>query len=65
MDSTVSIQRSWRFSSKPLIRPLTFKWLTLTSEIHFVKFHPEVASCLLPEAKESMHPWEWGYYENT
>ena len=44
IDSTVSIQR---FSSKPLIRPLTFNWLTLTSEIHFVKFHPEVASCLL------------------
>ena len=25
----------------------TFNWLTLTSEMHFVKFHPEVASCLL------------------
>ena len=25
----------------------TNNWLTLTSEMHFVKFHPEVASCLL------------------
>ena len=29
----------------------TFVWLTLTSEIHFVKFHPEVASCLLSRGK--------------
>ena len=30
---------------------LTFNWLTLTSEMHFVKFHPEVASCLLSRGK--------------
>ena len=29
----------------------TFNWLTLTSEMHFVKFHPEVASCLLSRDK--------------
>ena len=29
----------------------TFNWLTLTSEMHFVKFHPEVASCLLSRGK--------------
>ena len=28
-------------------RFFTNNWLTLTSEMHFVKFHPEVASCLL------------------
>ena len=44
----------------------TFNWLKLTSNLHFVKFHPEVASCLLSRGKkESMHPWGWGYYENT
>ena len=41
----------------------TLNWLTLTSEMHFVKFHSKVASCF--QAKESMHPWGWGYYENT
>ena len=56
MDSTVSIQRSWGFSSKPFIKPLTFNWLTLTSEIHFVKFHPEVASCLLSKGKRKYAP---------
>ena len=30
---------------------LIFNWLTLTSEIHFVKFHPEVVSCLLSRGK--------------
>ena len=29
----------------------TSDWLTLTSEMHFVKFHPEVASCLLSRGK--------------
>ena len=29
----------------------TFNWLTLTSEMHFVQFHPEVASCLLSRGK--------------
>ena len=24
----------------------TFSWLTLTSEMYFVRFHPEVTSCL-------------------
>ena len=34
----------------------TFNWLTLTSEIHFVKFHPEVASCLLSRGKRKYAP---------
>ena len=34
----------------------TFNWLTLTSEMHFVKFHPEVASCLLPGGKIKYAP---------
>ena len=29
----------------------TFNWLNLTSEMHFVKFHPEVASCLPARGK--------------
>ena len=29
----------------------TSNWLTFTSEIHFVKFHPEVASYLLSRGK--------------
>ena len=29
----------------------TFDWLALTSETHFVKFHPEVTSCLLSRGK--------------
>ena len=29
----------------------TSNWLTLTSEMHFVKFHPEVASCFLSRGK--------------
>ena len=36
----------------------TFNWLTLTSEMHFVRFYPEVASCLLSRGKRKyMHPW--------
>ena len=34
----------------------TFNLLTLTSEIHFVKFHPEVASCLLSRGKRMYVP---------
>ena len=34
----------------------TFNWLTLTFEIHFVKFHPEVASCLLSRGKRKYAP---------
>ena len=34
----------------------TFNWLTLTSEMHFVKFHPEVASCLLSRGKKVCTP---------
>ena len=34
----------------------TFYWLTLTSEMHFVKFHPEVASCLLSRGKRKYAP---------
>ena len=29
----------------------TFNWLTLTSEMYFVRFHPEVTSCLLFRGK--------------
>ena len=29
----------------------TYNWLTLTSEMHFVKFHPEIAFCLLSRGK--------------
>ena len=46
----------------------TFNWLTLTSEIHFVKFHPEVASCLLSRGKRKYAPLEmrllWKYIRN-
>ena len=34
----------------------TFNWLTLTSEMHFVKFHPEVASCILSRGKRKCVP---------
>ena len=34
----------------------TFNWLTLTSEMHFVKFHPGVASCLLSRGKRKYAP---------
>ena len=34
----------------------TFNWLTLTSEMHFMKFHPEVASCLLSRGKRKYAP---------
>ena len=49
----------------------TFNWLTLTSEMHFVKFHPEVASCLLSRGKNKYAPlgmrllWKiWKYIRN-
>ena len=29
----------------------TFNWLTLTFEMYFVRFHPEVTSCLLSKGK--------------
>ena len=48
----------------PIIPIFTF-WLTLTSEMHFVKCLPGVASCLLSRGKRKYAPWEWGYYENT
>ena len=49
---------------------VTFNWLTLTSEMHFVKFHPEVASCLLSRGKRKYAPlgmrliWKyiWNYF---
>ena len=31
-------------------------WPTLTSEIHFAKFHPQVASCLLSRGKRKYAP---------
>ena len=46
----------------------TFNWLTLTSEIHYVKFHPEIASCLLSRGKRKYAPLEmrllWKYIRN-
>ena len=35
---------------------LIFNWLTLTSEMHFVKFYPEVASCLLSRGRRKNAP---------
>ena len=46
----------------------TLNWLTLTSEMHFVKFHPEVASCLLSRGKRKNAPLGmrliWKYIRN-
>ena len=46
----------------------TFNWLTLASETHFVKFHPEVASCLLSRGKRKYAPLGmrllWKYVRN-
>ena len=46
----------------------TFNWLTLTSEMHFVKFHREVASCLLSTGKRKYAPLGmrllWKYIRN-
>ena len=46
----------------------TFNWLTLTSEMHFVKFHPAVASCLLSRGKRKYAPLGmrllWKYIRN-
>ena len=46
----------------------TFNWLTLTSEMHFVKFHPEEASCLLSWGKRKYAPLGmrllWKYIRN-
>ena len=42
----------------PILRCIyfIFNWLTLTSEMHFVKFHPEVASCLHSRGKRKYAP---------
>ena len=46
----------------------TSNWLTLTSKTHFVKFHPEVASCLLSRGKRKYVPLGmrllWKYIRN-
>ena len=46
----------------------TFNWLTLTSEMHFVKFHPVAASCLLSRGKRKYAPLGmrllWKYIRN-
>ena len=46
----------------------TFNWLTLTSEMHFVNFHPEVASCLPSRGKRKYAPLGmrliWKYIRN-
>ena len=45
-----------------------FNWLTLTSEMHFAKFHPEVTSCLLSRGKRKYVPLGmrllWKYRRN-
>ena len=45
-----------------------FNWLTMTSEMHFVTFHPEVASCLLSRGKRKYAPLGmrliWKYIRN-
>ena len=46
----------------------TFNWLTLTSEMYFVRFYPEVASCLLSWGKRKYAPLGmrllWKYIRN-
>ena len=46
----------------------TFNLLILTSEMHFVKFHPEVAPCLLSRGKSKYAPLGmrllWKYIRN-
>ena len=46
----------------------TFNWLTLTSEMHLVKFYPEVASCQLSIGKRKYAPLGmrllWRYIRN-
>ena len=46
----------------------SFNWLTLTSEMHFVKFHPVVAFCLLSRGKRKYAPLGmrllWKYIRN-
>ena len=45
-----------------------FNWLTLTSETQFVKFHPEISSCLLSRGKRKYAPLGmrllWKYIQN-
>ena len=46
----------------------TFNWSTLTSEMYFVKFHPDLASCLLSRGKRKYVPLGmrllWKYIRN-
>ena len=46
----------------------TNNWLTLTSEMHFVKFHPEISSCLLSRGERKYAPLGmgliWKYIRN-
>ena len=46
----------------------TFNWLTLTSEMHFVRFYPEVSSCSLSRGKRKYAPLGmrllWKYIRN-
>ena len=45
-----------------------YNWLTLTSGMHFIKFHPEVVSCLLSRGKRKYAPLGmrllWKYIRN-
>ena len=63
--------RFWKLKvDMPILTSIffTFNWLTLTSEMHFVKFHPEVASCLLSKSKRKNAPLGmrllWKYIRN-
>ena len=54
---TLSESRWWNLAGYAHFKMYIFHcWLTLTSEMHSVTFHPEGATCLLPRGKESMHP---------
>ena len=65
------LQRIWSLKvDMPILTCIyfTFNWLTLTSEMHFVKFHPEVSSFLLSRGKRKYAPlgmrlW-WKYIRN-
>ena len=56
LENTVFLNGTWCATLKvdmPILTCIffTFNWLTLTSEMHFSNFHPEVTSCLLSRGK--------------
>ena len=56
--SYIIIERGYLKVDVPILTCIffTFNWLTLTSEMHFVKFHPEEVSCLLTRGKRKYVP---------